>query len=81
MYIEEKYDENGDVVIDALGIADSISDKDKGFIADELQRYCDEKSKEGESQECSRFYRNDNYGISAMGSGRRHLDNSFAKCS
>lgn len=41
--VDLAYDETGDVVIDALGIADSISNEDRELISDALQNYRDEK--------------------------------------
>jgi hypothetical protein len=41
--IDLAYDETGDLVIDALGIADSISNEDRKFISDALRNYSDEK--------------------------------------
>jgi hypothetical protein len=41
--IDLAYDETGDLVIDALGIADSISNEDRKLISDALRNYSDEK--------------------------------------
>ena len=48
--MELTYDENGNEVSDALGIASSISEEDKAYILGEVLNYCNEK-KETESPE------------------------------
>ena len=49
------YDENGNEVYDALGVAASINDSDKEFIASEIQKYCDESKATATPEEQARI--------------------------
>lgn len=53
--MELAYDENGKEVYDALGIAGSISNEDRSYIATEIQNYCNEKKETVSAEEAERI--------------------------
>jgi hypothetical protein len=53
--MELAYDENGREVYDALGIAGSISNEDRSYIATEIQNYCHEKKETVSAEEAERI--------------------------